>query len=61
MRGDRKMFMLQAVDVSYSILYDHAKAKQEVQEMTNACVSHELRNPLNSICAMAALIKDYLM
>ena len=43
--------MLQIVDVSDYILYTDYKAKNQVTSMINACVSHELRNPLNSIIA----------
>jgi signal transduction histidine kinase len=43
--------MLQFVDISKSILYDIEKASNQVLEMINASVSHEMRNPLNSIAA----------
>ena len=56
-KGDRQMIMLQAIDISSSILYDNAKAQQEFHQMTNACVSHEMRNPLNSINAINIMKK----
>ena len=43
--------MVQIIDISRSILYDQQKASNQVQEMVNAMVSHEMRNPLNSIVA----------
>ena len=43
--------MLQIIDISANILYDKYKAMNEFQGLINACVSHELRNPLNSIVA----------
>ena len=43
--------MMQFVDISKSILYDMEKAKNSVLSMINACVSHEMRNPLNSVIA----------
>jgi len=43
--------ILQIIDISDSILYDDIKAQSEFLELINACVSHELRNPLNSIVA----------
>ena len=46
------MMMIQVIDISVSILYDRSKANQDFQKMTNACVSHEMRNPLNAICAI---------
>lgn len=33
------------------ILYTEIKAKNQFTSLINACVSHELRNPLNSIIA----------
>ena len=43
--------MLQFIDISKSILYDMEKAHNSVLSMINACVSHEMRNPLNSVIA----------
>ena len=43
--------MLQFIDISKSILYDMEKTQTQVLETVNACVSHEMRNPLNSIIA----------
>ena len=43
--------MFQFIDISKSILYDLEKTHNVVLEMINACVSHEMRNPLNSIIA----------
>ena len=44
--------MLQLIDISATILYDKEKMHNQLLEMINACVSHEMRNPLNSIIAM---------
>ena len=41
--------MLQVIDISSAIMYDQAQAKTEVLQLINATVSHEMRNPLNSI------------
>ncbi len=43
--------MLQIIDISSGILYDKEKAQNPFLALINACVSHELRNPLNSIIA----------
>ena len=43
--------MLQIIDISSSILYDKEKAQNTFLALINACVYHELRNPLNSIIA----------
>ena len=42
-------YMLQIIDVSDGIMYDQQKAENSFLALINACVSHELRNPLNSI------------
>ena len=43
--------MIQFIDISKTILYDMEKGHNAVLSMINACVSHEMRNPLNSIIA----------
>lgn len=43
------MKLLQIIDVTSYILYTEFKAKNQFTSLINACVSHELRNPLNSI------------
>ena len=43
--------MIQIIDISKTILYDLGKSHNTVLSMINACVSHEMRNPLNSIIA----------
>ena len=43
------MTLLQIIDVTAYILYTEFKAKNQFISLINACVSHELRNPLNSI------------
>jgi len=54
--------MVQIIDVSTRILYDQTRADNKFLSLMNACVSHELRNPLNSIVAQniekAKLYKD---
>ena len=53
------MFMLQIVDISNSIIKQQQKNQIDQLELLNACVSHELRNPLNSIKARN-MEKSYL-
>ena len=43
--------MIQLIDVSASVKYDQQIAANKLLSMINACISHELRNPLNSILA----------
>jgi len=37
------------IDVSDKILYNEVKAEKQFLTLINATVSHELRNPLNSL------------
>ena len=37
------------VDISQKILYDTSKAESELLSLINSTISHEMRNPLNSI------------
>ena len=41
--------MIQMIDISDKILYNEAKAEKKFLTLMNATVSHELRNPLNSL------------
>jgi signal transduction histidine kinase len=43
--------MLKLFNVSKYILYDREKTHSELLMLINATVSHELRNPLNSLMA----------
>lgn len=57
-RDQEEIWILNGTDVSKEILYDQAKAQQEFQEISVACVSHEMKNPLNSICAMNVVLRE---
>ena len=41
--------MLCFTDISQRILYDTSKAEGELLTLINSTISHEMRNPLNSI------------
>ena len=45
--------IIQIIDISSSMMqeFNQQRAQNEVLNVINACVSHELRNPLNSIKA----------
>lgn len=43
--------MVEFVDISHNILHHKAKQENRFLSMVNAFVSHELRNPLQSIIA----------
>ena len=44
-----KQTMIQMNDVSKDVLYNKEKSQNELLSLINATVSHEMRNPLNSI------------
>lgn len=41
--------MICFIDISQKILYDSSKAEGELLSLINSTISHEMRNPLNSI------------
>lgn len=49
--------MLQFIDISNQIMYEQVHAENEFLAITNATVSHELRNPLQSISSQNLKIK----
>ena len=44
--------MLQIIDISSQVLLEKQKTHSKILTVMNATVSHELRNPLNSIIAL---------
>ena len=47
--GLENNIILQIIDISDHIMYNIAKAEKKLLSTINATVSHEMRNPLNSI------------
>ena len=45
----QKRTLIQIINISDKILYNEAKAENFFATLINAAVSHELRNPLNSL------------
>ena len=43
-------------DVTFGVLYEQIKAQKSFQEIINATISHEMRNPLNSIISNCSLL-----
>ena len=46
--------------MSHKILYNEVKAEQKFSTLMNAALSHELRNPLNSLIGGIDTMKAYL-
>ena len=53
-------FLIQIIDISDKILYNEVKAEQTFLTLINAAVSHELRNPLNSLIGQKLSMKSFL-
>jgi len=49
--------MLQFIDITKSIMYEDVNLQNEFLTVTNATVSHELRNPLQAIITQNLKIK----
>ena len=47
--------------MSDKILYNESKAEQSFITLINAAISHELRNPLNSLVGQMNSIQSYLL
>ena len=45
-KGDEQRMLFQLIDISNQIMYEQVHAENEFLAITNATVSHELRNPL---------------
>ena len=55
------MIMLKIIDITDSLNYTETKAQNEFLSIINATVSHEMRNPLNSIQAENIQKKEFLI
>jgi signal transduction histidine kinase len=53
-------FMLCFTDISQKILYDTSKAEGELLSLINSTISHEMRNPLNSIVNQCTIMESLL-
>ena len=49
---DSKFKVLKILDVTVNIKFDLSLGEKKILEFVNACVSHEMRNPINAILGM---------
>ena len=56
------MLLVQSIDVSHKTIVEniHIKSESHLQELSNACISHEMRNPMNAICGLIPLMMTIL-
>ena len=52
--------MLSFIDISQNLLYDTSKAEGELLSLINSTISHEMRNPLNSIINQCTIMESLL-
>lgn len=52
-----KILVLKFSDITINIKYDLNLGEKRLLELVNACVSHEMRNPINSILGMVIKLK----
>ena len=53
-----KVITVQDETVNMTIMFNINKGEKRILELVNACVSHEMRNPINSILATNLKLKD---
>lgn len=53
--------MISFIDISRKILYDTSKAESDLLCLINSTMSHEMRNPLNSIISQCGIMETILM
>jgi signal transduction histidine kinase len=58
MKKQNSKVMLCFIDISQKILYDTSKAESELLSLINSTISHEMRNPLNSILNQGKIISS---
>ena len=49
---------LQFIDISAKIFYDDIKAQEEFMSLSTSTISHEMRNPLNSIISQCKIQEE---
>lgn len=60
-KGETEKSMLSFIDISRKILYDTSKAESDLLSLINSTMSHEMRNPLNSIISQCGIMESILM
>jgi signal transduction histidine kinase len=55
---ENKFYVVKISDYTLNIQYDLNLGEKRLLELVNACVSHEMRNPINAILGMNLKLKD---
>ena len=48
-QDSEKVNLLQIIDLSSQVMFEFAKGEKRLMSLINATVSHEMRNPINSL------------
>ena len=56
--GSSTYSVIRINDVTINMLFDFSKGEKRILQLINACVSHEMRNPLNAIMSQNLLVKN---
>jgi hypothetical protein len=48
-QNSEKVNLLQLIDLSSQVMFEFAKGDKKLMSLINATVSHEMRNPINSL------------
>ena len=48
-QDSEKVNLLQIIDLSSQVMFEFAKVEKRLMSLINATVSHEMRNPINSL------------
>ena len=59
LEGEKPEIVIQFLDISKKILYDNMRTERKYMAYMNSTISHEMRNPLNSICASIQSLSSY--
>ena len=55
----KERFTMQFIDISAKIFYDDIKAQEEFMSLITSTISHEMRNPLNSIISQCKIMAQH--
>jgi len=56
-KNEKDKEMICFMDISQKIFYDNSRAESELLSLINSTISHEMRNPLNSILNQCKIIQ----
>ena len=60
-KGDDREVMIQLIDITQKMLNDSLSLERKYLAYMNSTISHEMRNPLNSISAQTEVIRNQVV